>query len=61
MSPRTLRILAVAYLVKAILVGLLWWAAPDLAQRAWLRVRQAVATTAPLGAAEATEAQLPTR
>jgi len=56
MSPRTLRLLAAAYVVKAVLLGLLWLAAPDLAQRVWTRVRQAVTPTLDAG-----EAQFPTR
>lgn len=60
MSHRTLRILAGAYLVKALLLGLLWLAAPDVAQRLWLRLRQAVTATRPL-AAETAEAGLPTQ
>ena len=63
MSYRTLRILAIAYVVKALLVGVFWLAAPDLAQRTWLRVRQAVGATLPLASAEAaaSESGLATR
>jgi hypothetical protein len=61
MSHRTLRILAIVYLVKALLVGAFWLAAPELAQRTWLRVRQAVAATLPLESAEAAEGSLATR
>jgi hypothetical protein len=34
MSPRTLKILAVGYAVKTLLVGLAWLAIPDLPARA---------------------------
>jgi hypothetical protein len=40
MSSRTLRLLAAVYLVKTLVVGLVWLSAPDLPRRAWERVRQ---------------------
>jgi len=39
MTPRTLRILAVAYLVKSLLIGIAWLAVPDLPQRVLTLVR----------------------
>jgi len=39
MSPRTLKTLAVVYLVKSLLVGIAWLAVPDLPHKAWDRVR----------------------
>ena len=33
MTPRTLRIVAVSYLVKTLLIGIVWLAVPDFPQR----------------------------
>jgi hypothetical protein len=41
LSARTAKILAVGYLVKSALLGLLWLTAPDLPTRARAEVRQA--------------------
>jgi hypothetical protein len=41
MSPRTLKILAVSYLIKTLVVGVAWLAIPDLPQRAASRMREA--------------------
>jgi len=41
MSPRTLKILAVSYLIKTLVVGVVWLAIPDLPQRAATRMREA--------------------
>lgn len=39
-SPRTLRMVAVVYVVKTVLVGIAWLVVPDLPQRAATHVRQ---------------------
>jgi len=41
MKRKTLKVLAVSYLVKALLFGLAWLAVPDLPQRTAARLRQA--------------------
>lgn len=48
MNPKTLKLIAVGYVVKTALVGLAWLAVPDLPERAltmaretWSRVRSA--------------------
>jgi hypothetical protein len=40
MSPRFLRILAVSYLVKTLIVGVAWLAIPDLPARATAKAQQ---------------------
>jgi hypothetical protein len=40
MSPRTLKILAVGYAVKTVLLGLAWLAIPDLPSRAATKARE---------------------
>jgi len=39
MSPRTLKILAVGYAVKTLLLGIAWLAVPDLPARAASKAR----------------------
>jgi hypothetical protein len=51
LTPRMLRLLAVSYLVKTAVVGLLWLAIPDLPQRAGTTARAAWASL--VGASEA--------
>jgi hypothetical protein len=50
LTPRVLRLLAVSYLVKTALVGLLWLAIPDLPKRAGTTARAAWVSL--VGAAE---------
>jgi hypothetical protein len=53
LNARTLKLIAVSYAVKTVLVGLAWLAVPDLPQRASQTARQAwqrVAGTAPAAA-----------
>jgi hypothetical protein len=38
-SPRLLKIAAISYAVKTLLVGLAWLAVPDLPQKAMAKVR----------------------
>jgi hypothetical protein len=40
MSPRTLKLIAVGYAVKTLLVGLAWLIVPDLPARAASKARQ---------------------
>jgi len=40
MTPRLLRILAVSYLVKTLIVGIAWLAIPDLPARASAKAHQ---------------------
>jgi hypothetical protein len=40
MTPRTLKIVALSYLLKTLLVGIAWIAIPDLPERAQAKVRQ---------------------
>jgi hypothetical protein len=40
MSARTVRLIAVSYIVKTALVGLAWLAIPDLPERAMAMARQ---------------------
>jgi len=40
LRPRTLRIMAIAYAVKTLLVGMAWLAVPDLPERTATHVRQ---------------------
>jgi hypothetical protein len=40
MSPRTLKILAIGYAVKTLLVGLAWLMVPDLPTRAANKARE---------------------
>ena len=42
MTPRALRILALCYLVKTLLLGIAWLAVPDLPQRLQSLVRSTV-------------------
>jgi hypothetical protein len=49
-SARTFRVIAAVYLVKALLVGLVWMSAPELPERAWQRVRQAFGSGGPSAA-----------
>ena len=39
MTPRTLKIIALTYLVKTALVGIAWIAIPDLPERAQAKAR----------------------
>jgi len=39
-SPKLLKIAAISYAVKTLLVGLAWLAVPDLPQRAMVKARQ---------------------
>jgi hypothetical protein len=41
MSARTLKIVAISYAVKSLLIGLTWLAVPDLPERAVATVRDA--------------------
>ena len=41
MSSKTLKILALSYLVKTLLFGLVWLMVPDLPQRTAAKVREA--------------------
>jgi hypothetical protein len=47
MSPRALRILATVYLVKTLIVGIVWMSAPEVPRRAWERLRQTFSSAAP--------------
>lgn len=47
MRPRTLRILALSYFVKTLLVGIAWVLVPDLPERAMAALRATFAATAP--------------
>jgi hypothetical protein len=40
MNPKTLKLIAVGYVVKTMLVGLAWLAIPDLPERAMAMARQ---------------------
>ena len=40
MTPRTLKIIAVTYVIKTLLVGIAWIAIPDLPQRATAKARE---------------------
>jgi hypothetical protein len=40
-NPKFLKILALSYIVKTLVVGLAWLAVPDLPQRAMSKARQA--------------------
>jgi hypothetical protein len=40
LQPRTLRLIAVGYAVKTLLIGIAWLAVPDLPKRAATHVRQ---------------------
>jgi hypothetical protein len=40
LSPKILKIAAISYVVKTLIVGLAWLAVPDLPQRAMAKVRQ---------------------
>ncbi len=40
MTPRTLKIVALTYLVKTLLVGIAWLAIPDLPVRASAKARE---------------------
>jgi hypothetical protein len=40
MNPKTLKLIALGYVVKTALVGLAWLAIPDLPQRAMAKARQ---------------------
>ena len=40
MNPRTLKLIALGYVVKTALVGLAWLAIPDLPQRALTMARE---------------------
>ena len=40
MNPKTLKLIALGYVVKTVLVGLAWLAIPDLPQRAMDMARQ---------------------
>jgi len=40
-NPRALRVLAIVYLVKTVVIGLAWLAVPDLPQRAATSARDA--------------------
>jgi hypothetical protein len=40
MSPRTLKLIAVGYAVKTVLLGLAWFMVPDLPARAAPKARQ---------------------
>jgi hypothetical protein len=40
MSPRTLKLIAVGYAVKTLLLGLAWLVVPDLPSRAASKARQ---------------------
>jgi hypothetical protein len=50
MSSRALRILALCYLVKTLLVGIAWLAVPDLPRRLQSFVRSTVGSPEPGGA-----------
>jgi hypothetical protein len=39
-QPRTLRVVAVVYAVKTLLIGIAWLVVPDLPERAATQVRQ---------------------
>ena len=45
MTPRALRIVALCYLVKTLLVGVAWLAVPDLPHRVRTFVRSAVGSS----------------
>ncbi len=47
MRSRTLRILALSYVVKTVLVGIAWALVPDLPERAMTALRATLTTTAP--------------
>ncbi len=47
MRRRTLKALAVGYLVKAFLVGIAWILVPDLPERTMAALRSTFGTTAP--------------
>ena len=47
MRPRLLRILAVSYLVKTLLVGIAWVFVPELPELAMAALRTTFATTTP--------------
>ncbi|HET7291543.1 MAG TPA: hypothetical protein VFM88_03880 [Vicinamibacteria bacterium] len=47
MPRRTLRLLAVGYLVKALLVGIAWILVPDLPERTMTALRSTLGTSAP--------------
>jgi hypothetical protein len=40
MSARTLKIVAISYALKSLLIGLAWLAVPDLPERAVARARE---------------------
>jgi len=46
MSPRTLKLIAVGYAVKTLLLGLAWLIVPDLPARAASKARQTWAAVA---------------
>ncbi len=46
MSPRTLKLIALGYAVKTVLLGLAWLMVPDLPARAASKARQTWATVA---------------
>ncbi len=46
MSPRTLKLIAVGYAVKTLLLGLAWLVVPDLPARAASKARQTWAAVA---------------
>ena len=39
MTPRTLKLIALSYVVKTLIVGIAWLAIPDLPERAATRAR----------------------
>lgn len=47
MRPRTVKILAVSYIVKALLIGTAWILVPDLPDRAMAALRTTLGTTTP--------------
>lgn len=49
MTPRTWKLIAVAYLIKTILFGIAWLAIPDLPQRAAVKAREAWVSVAGKG------------
>jgi hypothetical protein len=51
-SSRALRILATIYIVKTLIVGIVWMSVPELPRRAWERIRQTFASAEPADPSE---------